>query len=169
MYFADKTSIQEAVNTGELGHEENVQLDYTLDEGKEPAEGESVIQDKEALLESFIVDALSRMDDASREEFMKSDAFNALYEASTIKHRSVVRLSKNADFERRVHLAALQRAREKGDADWEALRKNRINERRLLDKIYNKYSMQVKRDAIQAQKRLININPQVFNTMRAIR
>ena len=54
-------------------------------------------------------------------------------------------------------------AREQGDADWEALRKNRINERRLLKKIYTKYQNRVRRNAMQSQKRLIKLTPDAFN------
>ena len=180
MYFADSTSIREAAQEGILQDLETEGLQYDIDaegnlldeDGNIINTNESdicVIEDQDALLESFMVDLISRLDDDSRRAYMESAEFQALYEAGVMKHRTLVRLSKEDDLERRIHVAALQRAREKGDADWEALRKNRINERRLLNKIYAKYSMQVKRDAVQAQKRLIKITPNIFNTMRAIR
>ena len=179
MYFADSTSIREAAQSGLLQEPVNEGLDYPRDENGNildedgnvinTATSDTEIEDQDALLESFIVDMISRLDDDNRKAYMESAEFQALYEAGVVKHRTVVRLNKDDDLERRIHVAALQRAREKGDADWEALRKNRINERRLLNKIYAKYSLQVKRDAIQAQKRLIKITPNIFNTMRAIR
>ena len=180
MYFADSTSIKEAAQAGILQEPETEGLNYTRDaegnlldeDGNIVNTNESdvcVIEDQDSLLESFMVDLISRLDDNARKVYLESEEFQALYEAGVVKHRTLVRLSKEDDLERRIHVAALQRAREKGDADWEALRKNRINERRLLNKIYAKYSMQVKRDAIQAQKRLIKITPNIFNTMRAIR
>ena len=180
MYFADNTSIKEAAQSGILQEPETENLEYPRDdEGNMLDEDGNIIntdegsgaeiEDTNALLETFIVDMLSNLDYKSRKAYMESGEFHGLYEAGVVKHRTSVRLSKDDDLERRIHAAALQRAREKGDADWEALRKNRVNERRLLNKIYSKYSMQVKRDAIQAQKRLIKITPNIFNTMRAIR
>ena len=72
-------------------------------------------------------------------------------------------MTKYDDLTRRTHLAALQKAKEMGDADWEALRKNRIKERQLLDRIYKKYANKVKRDAIKSQKRLIKLSPKAFD------
>lgn len=181
MYFSDKTTVTEAVkNNGAAAFDEDVQLQYNRDaEGNlldedgnivDQSEGSgNEIEDQDALLEALLVDCISRLPEDARKAYLESEEFQGLYEAGVTKHRTLVRLSRADDLERRTHLAAVQMAREKGDADWEALRKNRVQERKLLNKIYAKYGLKVKQDAIKAQKRLISLTPNIFNTMRAIR
>ena len=103
------------------------------------------------------------MNDEDYKAYTESDEFKNLVEAGVVGRRSIVRMNRSDDLTRRIHLAAIQMAREQGDSDWEALRKNRINERRLLNKIYTKYSTRVRRSAIQNQKRLVKLNPSMFN------
>jgi purine nucleoside permease len=123
----------------------------------------------ESLIETFIVDTVSRMDDENRKAFMESDCFKQLCEAGILEAKSIVRLNQADDFDRRVKVAAIAKAHANNDALEAALRKNRRQEKALLDKIYKKYSTQVKRDVMVAQRKMKQINPQVFNTLRAIR
>lgn len=127
------------------------------------------ITDKSALMEALLVDAVSRMDDESRQDFLNSETFSDLEEAAGVGKRSIVRMNKMDDFQRRLNLASLQKAKEMGDADWELLRKNRIQERKLQERIFKKYNNKVKRDVMMAQKQMLKINPQIFNTLRAVR
>lgn len=124
-------------------------------------EGAGISQMNE-LLESAIVEHVSMMNDDERKAYLNSDEFHQLEEAGIVGRRSVVRMTKYDDLTRRIHLAALQKAKEVGDADWELLRKNRVKERQLLDRIYKKYANKVKRDAIKSQKRLIKLSPKAF-------
>ena len=119
------------------------------------------IADKRSLMEALIIDCLTRMDDEQRANILNSTEFDQLAEAAG--------LNKMSDYERRVHLAALQKAKEVGDADWEALRKNRIKERQLQERIFKKYANRVARDVKVAQRNMEKINPQIFNTLRAVR
>lgn len=160
MYFRDNNTTKDQDVMAE--ETENI-----FDESEE-TEGDG-IQDDNALLETFLVDQVSNMSDADRKAYLESDEFNALVEAGVIGRRSIVRMNKQDDLQRRIHLASIQKAREVGDADWEALRKNRINERRLLNKIYMKYSNRVRRDAVQSQKRIIKLSPRAFDVTRAVR
>ena len=106
---------------------------------------------------------MNRMTDEEFQAYTESADFQNLVEAGVLGRRSVVKMTRKDDLNRRIHLASIQMAREQGDADWEALRKNRVNERRLLKKIYTKYSNRVRRDAMQSQKRLIKLTPDAFN------
>lgn len=123
------------------------------------------IIDFDALLETYIVDMVSSMPDEQREAYLNSDEFAGLMEAGIATKRSIVRINKTDDLTRRVHLAALQKAKENGDAAWDALRRNRIKERELLNTIYNRYANLVRSDAIKTQKRLIRLNPRAFAMM----
>jgi hypothetical protein len=92
-----------------------------------------------------------------------------LEEAGAVGRKAIVRMSKQADLDRRIMLAAMQMAREKGDNDFELLRKNRIKERQLLDRIYKKYNNMVRRDAKKAQQKLIKLSPRAFDMTKVVR
>ena len=137
--------------------------DSFLDESFDQEIDGSGIIDQDALMENMLVDEMNRMSDAEFEVYTESSEFNNLVEAGVLGRRSLVKMNRKDDLRRRIHLASIQMAREQGDADWEALRKNRINERRLLKKIYTKYQNRVRRNAMQSQKRLIKLTPDAFN------
>lgn len=137
--------------------------DSFLDESFDQEIDGSGIIDQDALMENMLVDEMNRMSDAELEAYTESSEFNNLVEAGVLGRRSLVKMNRKDDLRRRIHLASIQMAREQGDADWEALRKNRINERRLLKKIYTKYQNRVRRNAMQSQKRLIKLTPDAFN------
>ena len=125
--------------------------------------------DEGFMMESAIVQQVERMDDQTRANYLNSDEFQALVEAGVVGRRAIVRMSRQADMDRRIHLLALQMAKEGGDADWEALRQNRIRERKLLNKIYQKYGQRVQRQAAMSQKRLIKLSPRAFDLTAPMR
>ena len=136
-----------------------------MNESHEPvveSKGAGIV-DQDALLENMLIDQMNRMTDEEFQAYTESADFQNLVEAGVLGRRSVVKMTRKDDLNRRIHLASIQMAREQGDADWEALRKNRVNERRLLKKIYTKYANRVRRDAMQSQKRLIKLTPDAFN------
>lgn len=138
---------------------------FVVNESYEPvveSHGAGIV-DQDALLENMLIDQMNRMTDEEFSAYTESADFQNLVEAGVLGRRSVVKMTRKDDLNRRIHLASIQMAREQGDADWEALRKNRVNERRLLKKIYTKYANRVRRDAMQSQKRLIKLTPDAFN------
>lgn len=138
---------------------------FMMNESHEPvveSQGAGIV-DQDALLENMLIDQMNHMTDEEFQAYTESADFQNLVEAGVLGRRSVVKMTRKDDLNRRIHLASIQMAREQGDADWEALRKNRVNERRLLKKIYTKYSNRVRRDAMQSQKRLIKLTPDAFN------
>ena len=137
--------------------------DSFLDESFDQEIDGSGIIDQDALMENMLVDEMNRMSDAEFEAYTESSEFNNLVEAGVLGRRSLVKMNRKDDLRRRIHLSSIQMAREQGDADWEALRKYRINERRLLKKIYTKYQNRVRSNAMQSQKRLIKLTPDAFN------
>lgn len=141
----------------------DVTIDESLDDLSEGLEGSYHIVDPAALQEAMYMDQLDRMSDAEYNDYIKSDEYKMMCEAGLSGRRSIVKMNRQDDLTRRIHLASIQAAREQGDSDWEALRKNRVRERQLLKKIYQKYSNKVRRDAIQNQKRLIKLTPDAFN------
>ena len=131
---------------------------FVVNESYEPvveSHGAGIV-DQDALLENMLIDQMNRMTDEEFSAYTESADFQNLVEAGVLGRRSVVKMTRKDDLNRRIHLASIQMAREQGDADWEALRKNRVNERRLLKKIYTKYANRVRRDAMQSQNVLSN-------------
>lgn len=141
--------------------DQDVSIDESLD--GVAGVGDGRIKDQQFLQECMLIDQMERMSDEEYKAYTESDEFKNLLEAGITGRRSIVKMNRQDDLSRRINLAAIQMAREQGDADWEALRRNRVQERRLLDRIYKKYSMRVRRDAIQSQKRLVKLSPNAFN------
>jgi len=104
------------------------------------------------LLESYIYDELSRLPDERRKEVLESEEMEALEEARIISRKTLVRLSREDDYARRVKMAALQLAKNNNDVLFDKLAKNRIKERELLDKIVTKYGTKASRVAKIGQK-----------------
>jgi len=168
---SDRLSVQEmaGLNSDERDAvNESYYDDNTYLEGR-PFDGRETIVDEEAFIEAAIIQQVESMNDPQRKAYLESDEFKALVEAGVVGRRAIVRLNRAADLDRRMHLLCLQVAKENNDADWEALRRNRIKERQLLNKLYKKYGERVRRQATTSQKRLIKISPQAFNLQAPLR
>lgn len=162
MYWNQSIATGSSINE-ETSYEEPIQESSDLND-----DGSGIV-DTDSLLETYLVDLMDRMSDEQLKAYAESQEFQDLLEAGVAGRRSITRLNKQDDLTRRVNLASIQKAREMGDANWEALRKNRIRERELLDKIYKRWGNQVRRDAIASQKRLIKLSPRAFDMTRAVR
>lgn len=117
------------------------------------------IQDFGALVESYIADMYYHMDDESAKSFLESDDLKALEEAKVVNKRTLVRLSKQDDYTRRVTLAALQKAKESNSPDWKKLRKAQKMRKEALAAIVKRYGNSVKRDVVKAQRAIQKIDP----------
>lgn len=113
---------------------------------------ENELNQPEELLESYIYDEISRLSDEKRQEFVNSQEAQGMLEAGLISRKTLVRLSKNDDLERRIGMAAIQLSKESDDALYDQLVKVRIKERELLDKINAKYANRATRVAKIGQK-----------------
>lgn len=143
--------------------------DLEPNQNMEGSFAESGVIDEAAVTENAIVQEVMMMNDEQRKAYMESDTFQSLVEAGVVGKKALVRLSKQADMDRRIHLLCLQMGKEQGDADWEALRKNRIMERKLLGKLYKKYGNRVRRQAQMSQKRIVKLNAKAFDLHAPIR
>ena len=123
---------------------------------------EAGIQDATALFESFFVDYVNHMDDEERKQYLESDEVNALVEAKAIGRRTIVRLSKQDDYNRRITLAAMQKAKEQNSADWKRLKKAHMLKKLAIANIVKRYGNNVKRDVVKAQKAILKTNPRYY-------
>lgn len=121
-----------------------------------PSNGElnldATLQNPSTLIEAFCYDDILRMPEDQRKAFIESGEAQALVEKGMIGRKTLVKLSKSDDIERRIGMAAIQMAKEKNDPIYDQLIKNRIKERELLGKINNKYSNQALRVAKASQR-----------------
>lgn len=119
------------------------------------------------LLECYIFDEVSRLSQEKIQEFCAPGGVGeALINEGKFSRKSLVRLSKVDDIERRTTMAAFDIAKQKRDPLWAALAKNRIKERQLINNIMKKYGMQAKNVAKIGQREYLKHSmPQSF--MRA--
>lgn len=104
------------------------------------------------LLESYIYDEISRCSQETIQEFVNSEQAQAMLEKGMISKKTLVKLSKVDDLERRTGMAALQIAKDKGDHLFDQLAKVRAKEKELLAKINDKYEMQATKVAKMGQR-----------------
>lgn len=104
------------------------------------------------LLESYIYDEISKLSPETIQEFVQSEQAQAMLEKGIIGKKTLVKLSKVDDLERRTGMAALQIAKDKGDYLFDQLAKIRLKEREILDKIFSKYESQAIKAAKIGQK-----------------
>lgn len=113
---------------------------------------EGELQNPGELLESYIYDEISKLPQETIQEFCNSEQAEAMLEAGMISKKTLVRLSKLDDLERRTGMAALQIAKDKGDVLFDQLTKVRIKEKEILEKINRKYELQATKAAKIGQK-----------------
>ena len=116
-------------------------------------EADSVeIQDIGALREAYIYDELCALSDSQKKAFLESEECAVMEAKKLIGRKTLVRLSKNDDLNRRTTMAAMQLAKEAKDPLWDKLVKNRVKERELLSKIRQKYGNKAQRAAKIGQR-----------------
>ena len=100
---------------------------------------EGTLKNENELLEQYIYDEVSMLDDEGKKAFIESAECKVLQEKGLISRKTLVRLSKNDDLTRRTKMATFQLAKERKDPLWAQLVKVRIKERMLINKIFQKY------------------------------
>ena len=126
---------------------------YTDSNGySDPNTGEEIEINMDELMEQFFFDEHYADSDEEKRALIES-ADSILLEKNNITNKkTLVRLNKNDDLTRRSTMAAMQIAKDKNDALWKALVKNRIQERKLLRAIKKKYGNAATRVAKIAQR-----------------
>lgn len=110
----------------------------------------------QSYVEMFLQDDISRMNSVQIAEFCApGGAGEALVEAKVLGKKTLVRLSKTDDLDRRSMMIAMRMAKDAGDPTFDKLALNRVKERELLDKIRTKYGIKAEKEAKLAQKEYI--------------
>jgi hypothetical protein len=117
------------------------------------------LKNPNALLEAFIIDEVSRMNESDRTEFMESAELEVLISEGVIAKNTLIRLSKEDELTRRTKVAALQISREKNDPLYAKVLKYRSLEKDALATIVRKYGGQAGRVAKKTQREYIKNNP----------
>ena len=117
--------------------------------GQEETLSESVVND---INEQLLVQECSTFSEEQLKMFLESDLCKSLCEAGKFSKRSIMLLSKQDDLTKREKLICLNLAREAKDPDWEKLKKNRIQERKLIANIVKRYRSKASKAAKIQQK-----------------
>lgn len=108
------------------------------------------------LVEMFLVDDLSRLNDTQLAEFCAPNGVGeALCEAKILGKKTLVRLSRQDDLDRRITMIAMNMAKENNDGNFDKLAANRVKEKELLAKIVGRWGMKAEKEAKIAQKEYI--------------
>lgn len=142
--------------------QEDVSLDTDVDglQNKDPdtEEGaENIAKEIEVNMQTAALESLMYFEggDEAIKEFATSEEAQVLTEARKMSKRTLVRLGKNDDLTRRMHMACLIIAREKKDPLFNKLALNRIRERQLRGQIFKKYSNLANKIAKKSQMKHI--------------
>lgn len=114
--------------------------------------------DMGALVEAFLIDDLTHNygEEAIKEFCAPGGIGDALLEAKVLSNkRTMVRLSKETDLERRKIIAAIQMARGRKDPLYNKLIKYKLLLKQTRQKIVSKYGNKAARAALQGQKEYI--------------
>ena len=114
--------------------------------------------DMAALVEAFVIDDLTHNygEETIKEFCAPGGVGEALLEAKVLSNkRTMVRLSKETDLERRKVIAAIQMARAKHDPLYNKLVKYKLLFKQTRQKIMAKYGSKATRAAIKGQKEYI--------------
>lgn len=124
----------------------------------------------DSLIEAFIIDEFNHsMTDEEKEEFVNSDECKEMIEAGILSESSVVYLDRGGDLNRRITLAALQLAKDKGDPLYKKLVFVAQRRKGILSQLRQKYGVNAKRTAKTAQRELIKKVPTRFKKKILIR
>lgn len=109
----------------------------------------------DAIFEQCLIEEASHFNNDQMKMFLESDLCKTLVTEGKMRKNTIVILSKKDDEARRVKMIAMQLAKEANDPLWEKLRKNRVIERDLLNKIMKKYGSKARKIAKTQQKEWI--------------
>ena len=113
--------------------------------------------DMHNLVEAFLIDDLihNYSADTVKEFCAPGGVGEALEEAKVLGKRTLVRLSKKDDLDRRTTIAAFQMAKEKNDPLWNKLVTIQAKRKELIAQIKKKYSTRSQKADIAGQKEYI--------------
>lgn len=130
-------------------------VDAVVSRDPDTPEGvENLANDVENLMQQQALESVTFFEngEAALKNFCESAEVQALIEARKMSKKTFVRLGKNDDLTRRMHLACLLLAKEHNDGLFKALALNRVKERKLRNAIFTKYGNKAKAIAIKSQR-----------------
>lgn len=111
-----------------------------------------MVKDFDAYQEGCIYLEMMDLSVEDRTALMETPEFLALEAKGLIGKRTIVKLKKEDDLERRETMAAFELARDMADPLWDKLAANRVKERELISKIKAKYKNKATIIAMNTQK-----------------
>ena len=106
--------------------------------------------------EAFIYEQLASLSDEDKKAFIMSEECTILEQKGMIGRKTIVRLNKNDDMNRRTTMAAFVICRDSKDPLWNKYLVARMKERKLRTAIIKKYSAKAIRLAKEAQREYLS-------------
>ena len=106
-------------------------------------------------VELMLMDDISRGSDEDRQKFCVSEAAKVLCEKQVLNKATLMRLSKEDDYKRRIKLIAYKIANDHNDPDYKKMTLYRKLWKKFRGKVMRKYGNKAKRLAMEAQKEYI--------------
>lgn len=113
---------------------------------------DSDIANSDHVMEMFLAEDLLRGTDEERKAFFESPEAQILVEKNMLKKDTLVRMSKEADFKRRVKLISYQLAKAANSTLWDKLVKYHKLKKETAAEILEKFGPKAERIAKEAQK-----------------
>lgn len=104
------------------------------------------------MVEAMVLESLLTLDDESKVELIESGTLALCEKSNLINRKTIVKLNKNDDIDRRQTMAAMAIAREKNDPLWGKFLFYRMKSKELKSKMKDKYSTKSLVAARVAQK-----------------
>lgn len=123
--------------------------------GATPIDSIEKIGNGNELLEMYLVDDILRQNSDDIRTFCESEQAKILQEKAVLRKSTMMRLSKQDDFQRRVKLAAYQLAKEANDPEFDKLKKYTALKKQSANKIMKKYGVKAEKVAKVGQKNYI--------------
>lgn len=113
------------------------------------------------LMESFIIDELSKLPPETIQEFCKPGGLGdqLVQEGKLRNTNTIVKMAKKDDLTRRINMACLQLAKENNDPDWDKLLLFQQKKKKYKNKIIKKWYRRAERIAKKTQQEFLKGGP----------
>lgn len=128
-----------------------------FEEGSVMPSIEDSFKHPERITECLIVDEVSKLSQDAIQEFCKPGGYGEqLVQEGKLRKKTLIRLSKKDDLERRTSMMNIQLAKDNNDVLWRKLVKNRKQKHDLIDAIDKKYGSKGSRLAKKSQNEFLH-------------
>lgn len=120
---------------------------------------------QDSVNECVLMECFEGLNEEEINEFVNDPDFKVMAEAMKLKNKTVMKLSKKDDLERRESMMVVQIAKEKNDPLAKLLAKAIRTKKKIMAKLHQKYGKLAKKRSIASQKEYIK-NSKTINKIK---